>query len=74
MDAVAERLKAGAREVRTFGEEVLARFGGPMGAVAAFSIAHTLLVLLGYALKESIGDPHRPSFEKRPGTPAAAHH
>src|SRR5262245_35383579 len=57
MDSVAERLKAEARELGTFGEEVLARFGGPMGAVAAFSIAHTLLVLLGYALKESIGDP-----------------
>lgn len=57
MDPVAERLKAEARELGTFGDEVLARFGGPMGAVAAFSIAHTLLVLLGYALKESIADP-----------------
>ena len=57
MEWVTERLRAEAREMGGFGALVMARFGGPMGVVAAFAIAHTLLVLLGYALKESISDP-----------------
>jgi len=57
MEWVAERLKAEARAMGGFGALVLARFGGRMGMVAAFAIAHTILVLLGYALKESISDP-----------------
>jgi signal transduction histidine kinase len=57
MEWVTERLRAEAREMGSFGALVIARFGGPMGMVAAFAIAHTFLILLGYALKETISDP-----------------
>ena len=50
MEWVTERLRAEAREMGGFGALVMARFGGPMGVVAAFAIAHTLLVLLGYKM------------------------
>jgi signal transduction histidine kinase len=36
---------------------VFARRGGRVGLVVAFAIAHLLLVLLGYALKESLNAP-----------------
>ena len=36
---------------------LMARFGGRAGLVAAFGVAHLLLVLLGYALKESLNAP-----------------
>jgi len=36
---------------------LMSRFGGRIGLVAAFAVAHLLLLLLGYALKESLDAP-----------------
>lgn len=38
-------------------EAILARCGGPVGVLAAFTLAHAVLVACGYAFKESISEP-----------------
>jgi signal transduction histidine kinase len=38
-------------------DAVLQRFGGPIGVLAAFLVAHATLVACGYAFKESIAEP-----------------
>jgi signal transduction histidine kinase len=38
-------------------QAILQRFGGGLGVLAAFLVAHSLLVWLGYEFKESISEP-----------------
>jgi signal transduction histidine kinase len=57
MQSLTERLKAESREAGTPWEAMLALCRGRLGVFAAFALAHTALILLGYSLKESISDP-----------------
>jgi signal transduction histidine kinase len=38
-------------------DAILMRFGGPIGVLAAFLVAHATLVACGYAFKETIAEP-----------------
>jgi signal transduction histidine kinase len=52
-----ENVQLDARQRGSPWEAVLVRFGGRVGVLAAFLVAHAVLVGLDYAFKESIGAP-----------------
>lgn len=52
-----EQQVAGSRDTDRFGNILEERLGGPLGVLAAFALLLTLLILLGYSLKQDIRDP-----------------
>ena len=57
MESLTERLTSETGEAGTPWDVLLILFRGPVRIFAAFVIAHSGLILLGYSFKESIGDP-----------------